>query len=60
MHTCLGMHLAKLEIKALFRELLSRTETLELASEPEFMVGRLIAGLQKLPLRCNFKQTTLD
>lgn len=59
-HTCLGMHLAKLEIKALFRELLSRTETLELASEPEFMVGRLIAGLQKLPLRCNFKQTTLD
>lgn len=33
-HVCLGQHLAKVEIRALFRELLQRLDHIELAGEP--------------------------
>ena len=35
-HVCLGQHLAKMEISALFRELLNRVESFELAGEPKY------------------------
>jgi cytochrome P450 len=50
-HYCLGSHLAKLEIRALFTELLARVDHSELAGEPQLMHSTLVSGPKKLPVR---------
>ena len=50
-HLCLGLHLAKLEIKALFAELLPRLDQIELAGEPKNSVANFVSGLKTLPVR---------
>ena len=50
-HMCLGMHLAKMEIRALFAELLSRTDHIALTGEPVQTAGTLLNGLKRLPIR---------
>jgi len=50
-HYCLGSHLAKLEIRALFAELLARVDQIELAGEPRLMHSTLVSGPKKLPVR---------
>ncbi|MGH8986728.1 MAG: cytochrome P450 [Acidimicrobiia bacterium] len=49
-HFCLGAHLAKLEIKLMFTELLDRTSSIELAGEPERLRSSFINGLKHLPV----------
>ncbi len=50
-HLCLGLHLARLEMRALFAELLPRLESIELAGEPKNSVANFVSGLKTLPLR---------
>ncbi|MBN9535195.1 MAG: cytochrome P450 [Alphaproteobacteria bacterium] len=50
-HACLGQHLAKMEIRALFRELLARIDEIELAGEPAWSEANFVSGLKRLPLR---------
>ena len=50
-HYCLGAHLAKLEIRALFTELLSRVDRIELAGAPRVMQATLVSGPKNLPVR---------
>ncbi len=50
-HFCLGAHLARLEIRAFFRELLGRLESVELAGDPTFVQSTLVSGPKTLPLR---------
>jgi cytochrome P450 len=50
-HFCLGSHLARLEITALLRELLTRLPDLELAGEPKWMQSNFIFGPTTLPVR---------
>ncbi len=50
-HLCLGLHLARLEIKALFAELLPRLEFIELAGEPKNSRANFVSGLKTLPIR---------
>jgi cytochrome P450 len=50
-HFCLGAHLARLEIRAFFRELLSRLDSIELAGEPTFVHSTLVTGPKTLPIR---------
>ncbi|NNC53109.1 MAG: cytochrome P450, partial [Erythrobacter sp.] len=50
-HQCLGLHLARLEMKILFEELLDRIETVELAGEPKRAKSTFVGGLKTLPLR---------
>ena len=50
-HFCLGAHLARMEIRALFRELLGRLEHVELAADPTFVQARLVSGPKTLPIR---------
>jgi cytochrome P450 len=50
-HLCLGMHLARLEIKALFAELLPRLGEIELAGEPKNTQSAFVSGLKTLPVR---------
>ncbi len=55
-HVCLGMHLAKLELKALYRELLPRLDALELAGEPAWLVANVVSGLKTLPIRYTLRK----
>ena len=50
-HQCLGLHLARLEMKILFEVLLDRIETVELAGEPKRAKSTFVGGLKTLPLR---------
>jgi cytochrome P450 len=50
-HQCLGLHLARLEMRILFEELLDRLESVELAGEPKRANSTFVGGLKTLPLR---------
>ncbi len=50
-HVCLGMHLARMEIKALFAELLPRLESIELAGESKNTRSNFVSGLKTMPVR---------
>jgi cytochrome P450 len=50
-HQCLGLHLARLEMRILFEELLDRLDTVELAGEPRRASSTFVGGLKTLPLR---------
>ena len=49
-HYCLGNHLARTQLKALFREILTRLPGLEVG-EPEYLAGNFINGIKRLPVR---------
>ncbi len=50
-HFCLGAHLARLEIRAFFGELLGRLEHIELAGPPTFVQSNLVSGPKTMPVR---------
>ncbi|MGL3820191.1 cytochrome P450 [Sphingopyxis sp. R3-92] len=50
-HTCLGQHMARLEMLALFETMLPRLEHVELNGEPEFIQSVFVNGLKRLPIR---------
>lgn len=50
-HLCLGLNLARMELKALFKELLSRVDTIELAGDPAWIKATIVTGLKRLPIR---------
>ncbi len=54
-HVCLGQHLARMEISALFKELLSRVDSFELAGEPQYTQATFVGGLKSLPIRFKLK-----
>ncbi len=50
-HQCLGLHLARLEMRILFETLLDRLVSIELAGEPLRSKSTFVGGLKTLPLR---------
>jgi cytochrome P450 len=50
-HFCLGAHLARLELREFFRELLPRLEHIELAGEPEYTASTFVGGPKRMPVR---------
>jgi len=50
-HLCLGQHLAKMEMRILWEELIPRLESLELAGEPKLAMGNFVGGPKRLPIR---------
>ncbi len=50
-HLCLGLHLARMELRALFAELLPRLDSIELAGEPKNSIANFVSGLKTLPVR---------
>ena len=50
-HFCLGAHLARVEIRALFRELLLRLEHIELEGEPTWIRANFVQGPKRIPVR---------
>lgn len=55
-HVCLGMVMAKLELQALFRELLSRVDSFELNGEPAWVQTSFVGGLKRLPVRVHMRR----
>jgi cytochrome P450 len=49
-HMCLGQHLAKMEIRILFEELLPRLKSVKLAGEPLLSHSYFVNGLKSLPI----------
>jgi len=50
-HLCLGQHLAKMEMRILWEEMLPRLESLELAGEPAMSHAVFVNGPKTLPIR---------
>jgi cytochrome P450 len=50
-HFCLGAHLARTQMRALFGELLRRTSWLEAAGPPSYLRSNFQRGVKRLPLR---------
>lgn len=50
-HICLGQHLAKLEMRILFEELLPRLESIEPAGPAKMSQTNFVGGLKSLPIR---------
>jgi len=51
-HFCLGAHLARREISAVLRELLTRVPDIRAAGEPDYLLSSFINGIKHLP--CEF------
>jgi cytochrome P450 len=50
-HTCVGIHLAKLEMAALLRALVAQVETIEIAGPPTRIHNNTLQGIASLPVR---------
>jgi len=50
-HFCLGAHLARMELRAFFRELLPRLESIELAGETQYTASTFVGGPKRVPIR---------
>jgi cytochrome P450 len=49
-HFCLGSHLARAQMRALFAEVLARTSALTLAGEPSYLRSNFQRGVKRLPV----------
>jgi len=54
-HFCLGAHLARMEIRALFGELLGRLATADLAGVPTWTHAHFVQGPKSIPLTYTFR-----
>ena len=50
-HVCLGMWLARLEVRVLFQELAKRIKSIEPAGEHRFLRSNFVGGIKSLPVR---------
>ncbi len=50
-HLCLGQHLAKMEIRAFFKELLGRLDSIEMTGPTKRVQSTFVSGLKTLPVR---------
>ncbi len=54
-HLCLGMHLARLEVRVLFEELSKRITSIEPNGPHEFLRSNFVGGIKKLPVKVTLK-----
>lgn len=50
-HACIGQLLARIEMKALFAELVPRLDEVSLEGDPEYINAFWVTGLKRMPLR---------
>jgi cytochrome P450 len=50
-HACIGQLLARIEMKALFEELVPRLESVEVDGDPEQISAFWVTGLKQLPIK---------
>jgi cytochrome P450 len=50
-HVCIGQHLAKMEMRALFDELIPRLQSIEFDGQPRLSAANFVNGPKKMPVR---------
>ena len=50
-HLCMGSHLARMEVRITFEELLSKNLKIELDGKPERLRSNFFNGVKRLPVR---------
>lgn len=50
-HQCLGLHLARMEIRALFAQMLPRLDAISLTGTPQNSLANFVSGLKTLPIQ---------
>jgi cytochrome P450 len=50
-HTCMGAHLARMEVRIAFEELLNRVDTIEMTGRPERLRSNFFNGIKRMPVR---------
>jgi cytochrome P450 len=50
-HMCIGQHLAKLEMRIMFEELLPRIKSVQLTGDRKAVQTNFVGGLRNLPVR---------
>jgi hypothetical protein len=50
-HTCLGIHLARMEMIALWKEIIPRLKSVELTGEPRMAESEFVCGPKSVPIR---------
>jgi hypothetical protein len=55
-HLCLGQHLAKMEMRILWEELLPRLDELALAGVPAMSEAAFVNGPKRLPVRFRMRE----
>jgi len=55
-HFCLGANLARLELRAFFRELLPRLEWIELAGPTEYTAANFVGAPKRIPIRYRLRE----
>lgn len=55
LHICLGQHLARLEMKALWEELIPRLESVEMNGEGYMAESEFVCGPKSVPIRFKMK-----
>lgn len=54
-HLCLGAHLARMELRVLYEELLPRIDDVQIAGPVERLRSNFIAGIKRLPLEISWR-----
>jgi cytochrome P450 len=49
-HFCLGSHLARVQMRALFEEVMARTSALTAAGQPSYLRSNFQRGVKRLPV----------
>jgi len=57
-HVCLGAHLARLEVRVMFEELIPRLSSLEITGPIERLRSNFINGIKHMPVRVELSGTT--
>ncbi|MFC9762139.1 cytochrome P450 [Rhodococcus jostii] len=53
-HMCIGQHLAKLELRIMFEELLPHIESLELVDDTKMIQTNFVGGMKNMPVKIEF------
>ena len=53
-HMCIGQHLAKLELRIMFEELLPHIESLQLVDDTKMIQTNFVGGLKNMPVEIEF------
>jgi cytochrome P450 len=56
-HFCLGSHLARMDLRVFFRQLVERVESIELAGPVELLHASFVGGPKRLPVRYRVRAT---